>query len=165
MTLRPLYVFASDAGGLPPREPLRARCPAWSEGSAITALIPRVRNSARFPREEYALSASTRSGRVRGRPGPRRATRTPPSRCVNMVSRHLVPGRASAPVGDPCHHTAGGPWSTTRPETGRSRGQAARSADSCDSKGPPVSRGRVAPCWWARLTVESTLTDQSTSPT
>lgn len=29
---------------------------------------------------------------------------------------------------------------------------------------PPVTRVSVAPCWWARMIVESMLTAQSTSP-
>ena len=41
----------------------------------MTALIPRLRRQARLAREEYALSAATASGRVRGRPtGPRTLT-------------------------------------------------------------------------------------------
>ena len=37
-TLRSLYASASNFGGRPPLDPLRLRCPTWSEGSAITAL-------------------------------------------------------------------------------------------------------------------------------
>ena len=36
--------------------------------------------------------------------------------------------------------------------------------DSCNSIQPPVSRLRVAPCWWTRVIVESTDTVHSTSP-
>ncbi|MET8427839.1 AMP-binding protein [Nocardia sp. NPDC004860] len=40
------------------------RCAAWSAGTAIVALIPLRRSQSRFARLEYALSASTRSGRT-----------------------------------------------------------------------------------------------------
>ena len=57
-------------GGRPPREPRRLRCAIWSDGWGITAVIPRRRNSRRMARLEYALSARTRWGRVRGLPPP-----------------------------------------------------------------------------------------------
>lgn len=44
-------------------------------GTGMVALIPRLRRWARLRRESYALSARTRSGRLRGLPGPRRGTR------------------------------------------------------------------------------------------
>jgi len=55
-----------------------------ASGSSVRGLVAglgdggriRRRRWARIRREEYALSASTRSGRRRGRPGPGRAMRT-----------------------------------------------------------------------------------------
>jgi len=46
----------------------RLRCPAGSAGVGMVALIRWSRSRVRFAREEYALSASTRSGRRRGAP-------------------------------------------------------------------------------------------------
>jgi hypothetical protein len=47
--------------------------------------IPRRRSSVRFALQLYALSAITRSGGVRGRPGPARGTRMPASTAANWV--------------------------------------------------------------------------------
>src|SRR6185369_10594513 len=57
--------------------PLGLRCASWSVLLGIVALIPRLRRCARLAFEVYALSASTRSGRVRGRPPDGRGTRIP----------------------------------------------------------------------------------------
>ncbi|MFC4866580.1 hypothetical protein [Streptomonospora arabica] len=40
----------SKAGGLPPADPRALRWAAWSPGSAMVALIPRRRSSARLAR-------------------------------------------------------------------------------------------------------------------
>src|SRR5271169_7208126 len=73
--LRFLYQEASKAGGRPPARPRSRRCFLWSSLTGITAWMWWRRSQARFPREEYALSAIARPGRRRGRPGPRRWTR------------------------------------------------------------------------------------------
>ena len=68
----------------------------WSAGSGMVALMPRLRRRERIALLEYALSARTRPGLVRGRPGPRRAiARRPRSgmkareswRCPALVTR------------------------------------------------------------------------------
>jgi hypothetical protein len=60
------------------------KIPAADAASAgMVAVIPRRRRQPRLAREPYALSASTRSGRVRARPPPIRATRTPANTAVN----------------------------------------------------------------------------------
>jgi len=75
IVLRSLYNSASWETGRPPADPRFLRCAAWSAFSGITALMPRLRRWARLAREEYALSAATAPGRVRGRPtGPRTFT-------------------------------------------------------------------------------------------
>ena len=56
------------------------RCRIWSAGSGMTVLMPRPRSRARWARDEYALSARSAAGVVRGRPGPRRGTRSSSSR-------------------------------------------------------------------------------------
>jgi len=66
----------SKTGGRPPREPLRSRAVCWSSLIAMTALILRLARWVRIAREEYALSHSTASGRVLGRPGPFLVTAT-----------------------------------------------------------------------------------------
>lgn len=73
--LRSLYRSASWETGRPPWRPYFLRLAAWSAFSGITALMRRRRRLARLALEEYALSAATASGRVRGRPtGPRTVT-------------------------------------------------------------------------------------------
>lgn len=66
--LRCLYSSRSKAGGLPPRLPRRRRWPRCSAGTGIVARMPRLLRCSRMARDEYALSARTASGRVRGRP-------------------------------------------------------------------------------------------------
>jgi hypothetical protein len=46
----------------PPREPRRLRCPDWSAGSGITAVMPRVRRCRRIARDEVGLVASDAVG-------------------------------------------------------------------------------------------------------
>ena len=77
------------------------RCPAWSEGSAITAPMPRERSRARLERDEYALSARTRTGRVRGRPGPTRGTAIASSSGANIGESPPWPGPRSTTRGRP----------------------------------------------------------------
>ena len=59
-----------DVGGRTPvagrRAPVGLRRLIWSAGSGMVALMPLSRRDVRILRLEYALSASTRSGRVRG---------------------------------------------------------------------------------------------------
>jgi hypothetical protein len=62
---------------------LARRWAAWSSFSGMTAAMPRQRSSARLARLLSALSASTREGLVRGRPGPSRGTRMPPNTAAN----------------------------------------------------------------------------------
>lgn len=90
---------------------------------------------------------------------------------VAAVSAWVSPrpgrGRSGPPRAARGCRRAGGPWWTAHRGSGRPRGQRARSADSCDSTMPPVpcsARVRFVPCWWARLTVESTLPCQPSSP-
>ncbi len=75
--LRRLYASWSKAGGRPPRLPRRRRWPCWSAGTGITARMPRLLKWSGMAREEYASSARTTSGLVRGRPR-RRGTRRRP---------------------------------------------------------------------------------------
>ena len=74
------------------------------------------------------------------------------------------PGRQSPPADAFSHHTGGGFSSSNRRGTGRLHDQEARAENSCNSTGPPVSRGRFVACWWARFTVESTDTSHSITP-
>ena len=53
---------------LPPRLPRRRRWCFWSFGTGITVLMPRLRRCSRISRGEYALSARSTTGLVRGRP-------------------------------------------------------------------------------------------------
>ena len=46
-------------------EPRAERPAIWFDGSGMVALMPLRRNDSRILRVEYALSASSRSGRVR----------------------------------------------------------------------------------------------------
>jgi hypothetical protein len=69
---RCLYATGSKSGGRPPALPRLSRSFTWSAGWEMAALIPRRRRCVRIARLEQALSPSTRPGRVRGRPGPRR---------------------------------------------------------------------------------------------
>jgi len=73
--LRALSAWASHAKGRPPREPFAVRALSWSLFSGIVALIPRRRRWERIFRFAYAVSANSRSGRVRGRPRPTRRIR------------------------------------------------------------------------------------------
>src|SRR5699024_461618 len=47
-------------------------------------------------------------------------------------------------------------------ESGRTRGQATRGPDSCNSTSPFFTRLMFVACWWARAIVESTETVKST---
>ncbi len=100
-TLRPLYRSGSKFTGRPPRAPRWRRCPIWSSGSGITAAMWRLRSSYRLAREEYALSPNTRSGRVRGRPGPTRGTDKAVSRWANIGESPPWPGATSITNGRP----------------------------------------------------------------
>jgi hypothetical protein len=77
-------------------------------------LIPRLRRQARLAREEYALSAATASGRVRGRPtGPR--TLTFSSTAMNRGLSAACPGVSTNASGRQRRAAAGGPcWSAHR---------------------------------------------------
>src|SRR3954447_4721145 len=69
--------------GRPPAEPRRVRPAFWSSRSGMVTLMPRSVRNRRLAAEVYALSASTWSGRVRGRPGRPSLTRMPPTTVVN----------------------------------------------------------------------------------
>src|SRR5262249_51210136 len=71
--LRCWQAAGSKTGGRPAWLPRWRRRAAWPAGSGMVALMPRRRRCTRVPALEYALSPSIRPGRVRGRPGPRRA--------------------------------------------------------------------------------------------
>lgn len=90
--LRCLYAARSKSGGLPPACPRCRQLACWSARSGITARMPRLRRCSRIAREEYALSARTKSGLVRGRPQgrgtPRRAKAS-----VTGICPHRRPGR------------------------------------------------------------------------
>jgi len=58
----------------------------------MVALIPRLRGQARLSRLECALPPRTRSGRQRGRPGPRRRIRKPSSTTTNIGLSPRWPG-------------------------------------------------------------------------
>jgi hypothetical protein len=66
----PSLVHGSDARVRPPREPRLPRWVAWSTSSGVTAVTPLWGRTARWPWEEWALSAMTACVRVCGRPGP-----------------------------------------------------------------------------------------------
>lgn len=57
--------------------PRLRRWPTWSDGCGVTVRMLRRRRWARMAPEEYARSARTARGRVRGPPGPLRGTRMP----------------------------------------------------------------------------------------
>jgi hypothetical protein len=61
--------------GRPPFDPFLRRLSAWSTLIAMAALMPRRRRCSLLVFELYALSARTRSSRVRGRPLSVRGTR------------------------------------------------------------------------------------------
>lgn len=63
--------------------PLALRCASWSILLGMVARIPRRRRCSRLALHVYALSASTRSGRVRGRPPANRGTRIPAGTATN----------------------------------------------------------------------------------
>ncbi len=83
------------------------------------------------------------------------------NRCANIRESPPCPGPAAA--GGPCRRRGGRSSCSARRGTGQPHDHPARRADSCDSTGPPARRGRFVPCWCARLILESTLTDQSSS--
>lgn len=58
--LRFLYVWASNAGGLPPLLPFALRRAIWSDFSGIVCGIRRFRSAVRVDGCEYALSARIR---------------------------------------------------------------------------------------------------------
>jgi hypothetical protein len=63
-----LVQFRVERGQAAPPRPRFLRWRAWSAFSGMVQQIPRRRRYVRLAREPYALSASTRSGRVRGLP-------------------------------------------------------------------------------------------------
>ena len=63
-----LVTSGSKAGGPPPAPPRRRRLAARSALTGIVARMWWARSQSRLALEEWALSARTRSGRVRGRP-------------------------------------------------------------------------------------------------
>jgi hypothetical protein len=65
----------------------------------MTALIPRLRRSARLAAEEYALSPIAVPGRVRGRHVPGRVMRTVCISGMNRGSRRAGRGLGSGPAG------------------------------------------------------------------
>ena len=67
----------------------------------MTAVIPRRRKSLRMARLEYALSARTRWGRVRGLPAPTRSTRRLASRCSNTGASLACPAETTTTNGRP----------------------------------------------------------------
>ena len=67
----------------------------------MVAAIPRSRSQARFAFDGYPLSASTRSGRVRGLPFPSRGTRMSSSTAVIIVVSLMFPPVIIIPSGRP----------------------------------------------------------------
>lgn len=88
-----------DAAARPPLLPRLWRLARWFFGSGIVCLIWRRRRYRRLRREEYALSPPRRSGRVRGRPPPRRATRTRSMMGMNCGASPHWPGVISRASG------------------------------------------------------------------
>src|SRR3954464_2886089 len=74
----------------------------------MVARIPLRRSIARVEGWEYALSARTRSGRQRGRPGPRRGTLTAASSGSSWGLSPPWPGGSSVASGSP--HTSTRAW-------------------------------------------------------
>lgn len=75
-----------------------------------------------------------------------------------------TPVRPAAPKAGPCRQPGHGSSRLSHHGNGQSHDHPVQQTDSRNSTGPPVARGRFVPCWWSRFTVESTETDQSTSP-
>ena len=72
----------------------------------ITALMRCRRSSRRLMLEEYALSAMTASGRVRGRPRPDAVPRISSSTCSSMAPSFRCPPVMTTASGRPCPSTA-----------------------------------------------------------
>jgi hypothetical protein len=137
---------------------------AWSSLSGMVQPILRRRRSARLARELSALSASTRSGRVRGRPGPRRGTRMPPRTAQTAGCRRAGrrSPRSTAAAGHP--RPPGAACSSARPGSARGQDLGARCRPArCFALPVPPLRAPAA-CCWALATVESTLTSQVIKP-
>jgi hypothetical protein len=81
------------------------------------------------------------------------------------VRRWPGPQRQRSPAAGHSRRPAGGSSLTVRHGNGRTRDQAARLADCCSSTQPPVWRAMLVACWCARAIVESTATDQFSTPT
>jgi hypothetical protein len=121
------------------------------------------------------LSPISASGRVRGRPGPRRATLRWDSNDANIGESPACPGVTTTASGRPCPSTS---WWTLVEIPPRERpsawsGGSLRGIRVVRTQ-PPVPRLSCRPgarstrlmvaCWCARVIVESTETVQSTSP-
>ncbi len=155
---RCLYASLSKPGGRSPSRPRRRRWPTWSDWCGMTARIPRRRRWPRIARKEYARSARTARGRVRGLPGPVRGTRI----------RDITVSKAGACVtGLACGDGEGERSCTAVCGQVDLRAQAAAGASECVVGGliaadRPLLRAPAA-CWWAGTTVESTDTVRSMS--
>ena len=123
---------------------LARRWAAWSSFSGMVQPILRRRRSARLARELSALSASTRSGRVRGRPGPRRGTRMPPRTAQTAGCRRAGrrSPRSTAAAGHP--RPPGAACSSARPGSARGHdlGARCRPRPVLRVAGPPFAGAR-----------------------
>ncbi len=96
----------SRMGGRPPELPRFLRWRIWSSRSGITTLIPRAVSFSRCSRAQYAVSASSASGRVRGRPANGRGTRSPSSRWGSIGESPACPGPIRRLRGRPAPSTS-----------------------------------------------------------
>ena len=100
---------------------------------ATTVLLPRLRRWARLPRDEYALSPATASGRVRGRPtGPR--TRTLSGTGMNCRPSATCPAARTDASGR--HVRSAARWTLLVCPPQERRRSAAFSRRSCDYRLP-----------------------------
>src|SRR6266487_161788 len=128
----------------------------------MVALIPRRASSARFVLEEYALSASTRSGRVRERPRPILGTRMLLSTAANCGLSPRCPAVTTRDISFwPCSQARCS--LLVSPPRDRPKAWSAGSPTGGSACADGSCRARAA-CWWARVTVESTETSHVISP-
>ena len=144
--------------------PHRLRLSNWFCGSGITASMARARRYSRVARDEYALSHSTASGRVRGRPFLARSTCRFSNRGSSIGESPSCPpctlSRAAAQHRQPVD---GSSWIAHR-ESVLPHDQVVPSANSCISMYPFFRLLMFVACRCARVMVESTETDQSIIP-
>jgi hypothetical protein len=125
-------------------------------------LDPAAASSARFVLKEYALSASTRSGRVRERPRPILGTRMLLSTAANCGLSPRCPAVTTRDISFwPCSQARCSLLVSPLREQPRAWSAGSPTGGSACADG---SCRAPAACWWARVTVESTETSHVISP-